>query len=239
MKIYLYLLIYFSTVLSLETKASSVSLDVGQTKTVFNNISIPRSEDDQLSLPNDETITSYRLTGFFDLSNDNQFYFLLAPLQVAYEFESEKDFTFADTDFETDTDTTLNYKFNSYRLGYLWTWKANSLRYWSGFVGKIRDANTEVVQGSEKDNFSNVGFVPLLALGFEWSLTDQLSLFSHTDALGSNQGSAYDSNLELKWSFGVLGLSIGRRILGGGADNERVFNFAQFDTNYLRLSFLY
>jgi len=33
--------------------------------------------------------------------------------------------------------------------------------------------------------------------------------------------------------------SIGGRILGGGADNDSVYTFAQFDTTYLRLSYLY
>lgn len=216
--------------------ASEMSFDIGSTKTLFNRISIPKSDDDQLSLPKGDSITSYRLTGFFDTGSGNQIYFLLAPLEVNYKFRSDKNFKFNDTNFSTNTDTELLYKFNSYRLGYLWTWKLASLRYWGGLVGKIRDANTEVTQGSTSDSFDNIGFVPLLSAGFEWNITTNISLFNHTDALGSAQGSAYDSQLELRLRLGNYAISGGRRILGGGADNDTVFNFAQFDTDYIRLT---
>jgi hypothetical protein len=121
-------------------------------------------------------------------------------------------------------------------LGYLWTWKTGGFKYWAGVVGKIRDANTEVIQGSTSDNFDNIGFVPLLSIGFDLYLTSRLSVFHHTDALGSSQGSAYDSQLELKLNLSSYAASVGKRILGGGADNDTVYNFAQFDTHYIRFS---
>lgn len=216
--------------------ASNINLDIGSTETVFNRVSIPKSKADQISLPTDDSITSYRLTGFLDLASGNQLYIILAPLEVSYDFQSDKNFRFNKTDFTANTDTTFNYKFNSYRLGYLWTWKVSGLRYWAGLVGKIRDANTEVIQGNTSDSFDNIGFVPLLSGGFDLYFTSWLSLFSHTDALGSAQGSAYDSQLELKLMLSGYSISLGKRILGGGADNDTVYNFAQFDTNYIKLS---
>lgn len=216
--------------------ASEVSLDVGQTKTLFNRISIPQNDADQLSLPKGDKVTSYRLTGFFDTESGNQIYALIAPLEVSYKFRSTKSFNFNDTLFLNNRDTTLNYKFNSYRLGYLWTWRISNLKYWVGLVGKIRDADTEVVQNDRSDSFDNIGFVPLLAAGFEYRFLPFISLFTHTDALGSQQGSAYDSQFELRFIVNTYAISLGKRILGGGADNDTVYNFAQFDTEYLRLT---
>lgn len=231
MKFFLLWLISFSAL------ASSLSLDVGQTSTVFNRISIPKSQSDQLTLPTEDTITSYRITGFYDLENKNQIYFLYAPLEVEYSFTSNKNFTFHETNFYTGQNTTLRYKFNSYRLGYLWTWIEGSLKYWAGFVGKIRDADTEVTQGSTSDSFDNIGFVPLASFGFDWILGAGWSIYSHTDALGASQGSAYDSQIEIKYDLDSLSVSLGKRILGGGADNDTVYNFAQFDTFYTKLAY--
>lgn len=216
--------------------ASELSIDIGQTETVFNRISIPSSESDELSLGSDDRLTSVRLTSFYDLSSGNQIYFLYAPLEVEYKFHSQKSFRFNDTDFSNNTATKFRYKFNSYRLGYLWTWKATDLKYWAGVVAKIRDAKTEAIQGSLSDSFSNIGVVPLLSFGLNYRVYKNLYFFSHTDALGSSRGSAYDSQVELKYQINDYSASFGKRILGGGADNDEVYNFAQFDTYYLKLT---
>ena len=215
--------------------ASNISLDLGQTKTVFNRFSIPTSDTDRITTPSSDFLTSYRVTGYFDLANKDQLYFILAPLEVSYSFVSDKSFKFNNTNFNSAKSTEVNYKFNSYRFGYLWTWTSNTFRFWLGAVAKIRDANIEVVQGSSSDSYDNVGLVPLASFGFEWVLSSHLAIFHHTDALGATQGSAYDSQLEIKYKRGQFSSSVGKRILGGGADNDTVYNFAQFDTFYLRL----
>ena len=224
---------------SFKLYASSINLDIGQTADVFNRFAIPSSDANRISLDSDDTITSYRITGFHDIANDNQLYFLFAPLSTTYSFTSNKDFEFDGTSFANNTETEVYYKFNSYRLGYLWKWRNSSFDYWVGVVGKIRDAKIEVKQGSTKKEFSNIGFVPLAAFGAEWRILNALSIFTHTDALGAPQGSAYDSQIELKYQHGSYGASFGKRILGGGADNDTVYNFAQFDSLYLKLSFDY
>ena len=205
---YLFLLFYSSSLF-----ASAISINVGETKAVFNRFAIPNTSEDRVTLPVDDTLVSYRLTGFFDLESGNQFYFLIAPLATSYTFNSEK-------------------KFNSYRLGYLWKWNLQSLSFWTGIVGKVRDAQIKVSQESISRKFNNIGFVPLAALGFEYNLFHNISLYSHTDALTASQGSAYDSQVELRLNMKNAAISFGKRILGGGADNDKVYNFAQFDTYY-------
>jgi len=218
---------------------NTLSFDFGQTQAVFNRFAIPNTSDNRVSLPTDDTLNSYRITGYFDLVSGNQIYFLFAPLETTYNFDSKNNFEFDGENYTANTDTEVYYKFNSYRLGYIWNFGSESFKYWFGAVGKIRDAKISVEQGTQSNSFDNIGFVPLIAIGFEAQLLYGLSLFSHTDALGSSQGSAYDSQLELRYKFGSVSTSVGKRILGGGADNDNVYNFAQFDTNYLRVSFHY
>ena len=224
---YLFLLFYSSSLF-----ASAISINVGETKAVFNRFAIPNTSEDRVTLPVDDTLVSYRLTGFFYLESGNQFYFLIAPLATSYTFNSEKNFEFDDENFSADTETEVEYKFNSYRLGYLWKWNLQSLSFWTGIVGKVRDAQIKVSQESISRKFNNIGFVPLAALGFEYNLFHNISLYSHTDALTASQGSAYDSQVELRLNMKNAAISFGKRILGGGADNDKVYNFAQFDTYY-------
>lgn len=235
MKFFNILLLFIKT----NAFASSISLDVGQTQAIFNRFAIPNTAEDRISLPTDDVLTSYRVTSFVDLSSGNQLYFLLAPLETDYSFTSNSAFEFSDVLFNSNEETKIKYKFNSYRVGYLWKWKGSTFDFWTGLVGKIRDAKIEVTQGSSNSSFDNIGFVPLASLGFEWRLLSSLSLYSHTDALGASQGSAYDSQLDMKWKLGPFVLSFGKRILGGGADNDNVYNFAQFDSTYTRFTYNY
>jgi len=234
-----FFLIYIAIFYSGLSFASSISLDIGQTETVFNRFAIPNTSADRVSLPTEDTLTSYRVTGYFDLSSGNQIYVLIAPLETEYHFTSNRNFEFADNNYTSGTATNVKYKFNSYRLGYLWKWKTSSFDFWTGVVAKIRDANIEVTQGTRTSAFDNIGIVPLASMGFDFRLFKNLSVFSHTDALGASQGSAYDSQLELRLKLSSLSVSFGKRVLGGGADNDEVYNFAQFDSLYSRLTYSY
>ena len=78
--------------------------------------------------------------------------------------------------------------------------------------------------------------MPLLNLGFELN-GQNVYLASNIDGLWSSRGSAYDANLELGLKFRPFKLAAGVRVLGGGADNETLVNFAQFQSAYLKLIF--
>ena len=79
--------------------------------------------------------------------------------------------------------------------------------------------------------------MPLLNIGFEKSF-GSLFLNSNLDGLYSSKGSAYDANIELGLDLNLLSLSFGVRTLGGGADNDKLINFARFQSYYLKLIFL-
>lgn len=221
--------------ISTQCWAGSVHIDLGETQTNFNRFSIP-SDAQRITTPNDKSLVSTRFTAYINLPSNNQIYFLYAPLDLSYRFIAQNNFVFNNTDFLANKETDIDYKFNSYRVGYLWSWRTSNFRYWFGIVGKIRDAQIKVSQSNRSDSYDNIGFVPLAALGFELAMNSNLGIFHHTDALGAPQGSAYDSQIELKYKVGDFSISSGKRILGGGADNSKVYNFAQFDSYYLRIS---
>lgn len=218
-------------------RAHEVSLEVTSTRTNFNRFSIPSEQNQRITTPTHDSITGHRVSANFDLSKDHMIYFLYAPLEVQYETSFSQNQRFNNTDFAPNTQTQINYKFNSYRVGYFWKYDFTQLKTWIGATLKVRDAKIELVQGAQKDSFSNLGLVPLASFGFQWSITPTLSLYHHTDALGAPQGSAYDSSLELRlMTLSHIFISLGKRILGGGADNESVYNFAQFDSYFFKIT---
>ena len=135
--------------------------------------------------------------------------------------------------FPANTPLDSIYRFNSYRLSWRYGIKeGKQLRIGIGLTAKIRDAFIEISGGGQASKNSNVGVVPLLNFLLEWRFSPVLRLLFEGDAAAAPQGRAEDVQLALiyqkseKWAFRV-----GYRILEGGADNDKVYNFALF--NYL------
>jgi len=123
------------------------------------------------------------------------------------------------------------YRFNSYRLSWRYGIKeGKQLRIGIGLTAKVRDASIEISGGGQASKNSNVGVVPLLNFLLEWRFSPVLRLLFEGDAAAAPQGRAEDVQLSLvyqkneKWAFRV-----GYRILEGGADNDKVYNFALFN----------
>jgi len=166
-------------------------------------------------------------------------YFLYAPFETNYNFQSDKAFKFDNTNFSSDQNTKVDYKFNSYRVGYFKELSfKNNLKYWIGGVLKVRDTKIKVSQNGLSDSYSNIGIVPLLGLGLEYFVNNNISLFSHIDAAGFGQGYAYDFNAEMRYHLNNKNsLGLGYRTFGGGVDNDELMNFARFETLYANYSF--
>ena len=231
-KIFLIFMISFSTI------ASEISLELGQYSTRYNYFQKPNVDANRVDLPKGDDNFYYRFRVFYDLKNDWQIYGLFAPLQIEYNFNSDKNFVYNNKSF-TKGRTKVEYKFNSYRLGMLKKFKRDNFDWWAGGTIKVRDANIIVSQGNNSsDKFSNIGFVPLLSLGAEWYFNEHMGLWTHIDGLAASQGSAYDMNLELRFRIeGDNFVSLGKRFLGGGADNDELKNFALFESTYM--NFIY
>lgn len=216
-----------------------INFEIGRSKSLDNNFSLPNQSANEINLPDGKYLNSYRIKGRFNLKNDKFLYFLYAPFETNYNFQSDKAFKFDNTNFSSDQNTKVYYKFNSYRVGYFKELSfKNNLKYWIGGVLKVRDAKIKVSQNGLSDSYSNIGIVPLLGLGMEYFINNNISLFSHIDAAGFGQGYAYDFNAEMRYHLNNKNsLGLGYRTFGGGVDNDELMNFARFETLYVNYSF--
>ena len=216
-----------------------INFEIGRSKSLDNNFSLPNQSANEINLPDGKYLNSYRIKGRFNLKNDKFLYFLYAPFETNYNFQSDKAFKFDNTNFSSDQNTKVDYKFNSYRVGYFKELSfKNNLKYWIGGVLKVRDTKIKVSQNGLSDSYSNIGIVPLLGLGLEYFVNNNISLFSHIDAAGFGQGYAYDFNAEMRYHLNNKNsLGLGYRTFGGGVDNDELMNFARFETLYANYSF--
>jgi len=155
---------------------------------------------------------------------------LMAPLAVVGVGSLSYPLEFNGLTFPANTPLDSVYRFNSYRLSWRYGIKeGRTLRIGLGLTAKIRDASIEISGGGFTTQNSNVGLVPLLNFFLEWKFSPVLRLLLEGDAAAAPQGRAEDVQLALvyqkseKWA-----LRLGYRILEGGADNDKVYNFALF-----------
>lgn len=165
---------------------------------------------------------------------------MVAPLETDYETRNSLTTTFNGVTFPANSTLNVTYQFHSYRLGYLYRiLSTNSFEARVGGVGKIRQAKISVSSGGLSSTYSNVGFVPLLNLGFRWAFWNPWEVRFDLDGAAAKQGRAFDGSLEVFYQMqkSGTGLSAGIRVLEGGADNEKVNTFALI--HYAFASFTY
>lgn len=156
---------------------------------------------------------------------------LAAPLTINETGTPTEPIRFAGADYEAGVPTEATYKFNSWRLGYRYTFGGGGERWtWRlGFTAKIRDAKIALNQGGTTSEKTDLGFVPLLHVSTDWRFADQWFLLLDIEALAGGPGRAEDVSLKVsrevssRWS-----LAAGYRMVEGGADVEEVYNFAWF-----------
>ncbi len=225
-----FVLISFTARAKIDYKLSYLS-----STTSYNYFSLPNNnEQNRFDINETSSVSNYRL--FIEKYFSSWSLTLLyAPLKIDYSQLSDKNFSFNETNFSAGIDTNIKYKFNSYRLGYRKNYFNGKSRFYWGALLKIRDAEICVSQQSVSNCYDNIGPVPLLNLGAELYGDLFYSKFN-IDGLFSSRGSAYDANVETGINFNTFSLGLGFRILGGGADNEKLVNFAQFQSWYLGIT---
>jgi len=208
----------------------SLTLEQGPAWQSKNEFNIPGSTGSRVDLANSDSGPYYsmRLEGRWQLATNHAVKVLIAPYTSSTSFRSASDFTFQDYTFSGSQTLSTNYKFNSYRVSYLYTFNPKSnLRFTLGATAKIRDANIRVSDGVITKENPNLGFVPLLHLEVELLLDSKFTVALVADALAAPQGRAEDVlikgiyNLDDKWR-----LYAGYRTLEGGANNSNVYTFA-------------
>jgi hypothetical protein len=175
---------------------------------------------------------SYRVYLGRRFSEHHEIRLLYAPLELELKGKFSSTVNYKGATFAANTETTAYYKFNSYRLSYIYHFYVSSA--WDlalGLTGKVRDAEVRLSQGILRESESNVGFVPLLHFQARRELSTNWKFIFDVDGLSAPQGRAIDLALMFERLISKSGESqayFGYRTVEGGADNDKVYNFAWF-----------
>jgi hypothetical protein len=134
---------------------------------------------------------------------------------------------FVDRQFAAGVPTEGSYQFDTYRMGYRYSFRRENWRLQVGGAVLVRDASIELRQGPIAARDTDLGLVPLASFAAERRLGDRTSVLFDVDGLGAPQGRAIDALLKFNVRMGDnWWLGAGYRTIEGGADVESVFTFA-------------
>jgi len=180
----------------------------------------------------------YRLEAFYNIAERHSLRVVYAPLSLSVAKRIGESVNFNNQSYNSTDSLNIDYKFNSYRVGYLYRLlEGESSSFQLGLTIKVRDAEIKLSQNSVSSKYENVGIVPLLYLVYEWRFAPLWSVFSDVDFAAAPQGRAIDFSLKLRRELSenfVAGL--GYRTLEGGADNDKVYSFSWFHYAVAELS---
>lgn len=223
--------------------SSRLQLEFGLLENTHNQVKIPGDDGTRFnmrkSLPEDSPYFRIDYKKSFD--NNHGLRLLYAPLRQKGDRTFSKDISFNGETFDQNQETDTLYQFNSYRASYFYQWvKKENWIVNVGVTGKIRDARIELKQGSKQKKRNDLGFVPLLYLWSEYWLTQDTKLTLDFDGLAAPQGRAFDIALMVghKLSPSVIA-NFGYRMLEGGVDNDKVYNFSQFNFYFAAIEVLF
>lgn len=157
----------------------------------------------------------------------HEFRLLYAPLEINLKATLPGTVLFNGQTFSAGA-ADAYYKFNSYRLTYAYHFEP--IEQWQLSLGgtlKIRDAEVKLTQNGVVSSKKNTGFVPLInfqalrPLGQNWNFRFDF------DGLAAPQGRAFDIATLIEYKYlEHYSILAGYRMLEGGADNDKVYNFA-------------
>jgi len=222
-----------------ESHRWDIGLETGPVWQSYNDVQIPGDTGTRFSLSDlvgNDPLPFYRLELFYDLKDKHQLRFLIAPLGYTENGVLDKNVDFDGQTFVAGENTEATYKFNSYRATYRYLFHEGPKWRWRvGGTLKIRDAEIALKQQDISASSTNVGIVPLLNLYGEYRLANKWQFIVDFDGLASPQGRAIDLGLKVNYDIAKNWyVGGGLRVLEGGADNDKVYNFAQF--NYAVIS---
>ncbi|HNW44307.1 MAG TPA: hypothetical protein PKI19_07360 [Elusimicrobiales bacterium] len=161
-------------------------------------------------------------------SGKSDWSFLAAPLTLRSEGTFARAVNFNGQVFAAATPTKAVYRFNSYRVKYLYEFsrsKSLVLR-WGGAL-KMRHAGIKLSNGVKSTESRNTGFVPLAAFSGAYKFSPGYELNLDAEALGAPQGRAEDIMLAVSKELAPgRKLRLGYRFLEGGSGAGEVYTFA-------------
>jgi hypothetical protein len=237
-------LIFTISAFAQDRERFAVEFEGGPIWQTRNNVRIPNETGTEFSLV--DTLGkgpygAFRVEAAFDVNERHGFRVIVAPLKISGTSALDKPVLFAGESFDPGVATDVSYKFSSYRFTYryrfykgpTWSWKI-------GFTGFIRDARIALQQGDTFAEDTDVGFVPLVHLRGEARFSVRWRFLFDFEGLGASQGRAFDIAAKLAYALSDnWELAFGYRTIEGGADVERVYNFAwlHFAVGAIRLRF--
>jgi hypothetical protein len=208
-----------------------LDIETGFVFSGYNDVRIPGNFGTLFSLSEEleaDPGIFYRIRVFYDFNTRHHLGVLFAPLSIHSKGRLDRNLIFEGETFPTNTRLETTYQFNSYRLIYRYDFlRKEKIELGIGLTAKIRDAKIAVNGNGIESEKSNVGFVPIINFRLLWKFNQKFAFLLDGDALAAPQGRAEDilAALTLKASD-RLDLKLGYRILEGGADNDKVYNFA-------------
>lgn len=210
-----------------------IDLDIesGAVFSGYNNVRIPGDKGTLFSLSEEleaDREVFYRIRVFYNFNERHHLGALYAPLSINAAGQLNRDLLFEGETFPANTPLEATYKFNSYRLIYRYDFlRKEKIDIGIGFTAKIRDAKIAVKGNGLESEKTNVGFVPIVHFRLLWKFADKFAFLLDGDALAAPQGRAEDVLCALIYKASdKMDLKAGYRILEGGADNDKVYNFA-------------
>lgn len=234
-------LITFLFPFTILTKDFNLTLESGALWQIRNDVRIPGNTGTLVSFDeySSNPFIHYRIETSFKTGARHGLRLIYAPLNISVNGEEKRQVNFNNQAFNANQPLSVDYTFNSYRVGYFYQLFGNDKSYFNiGITGKIRDAEITFSQNGTKASYDNLGFVPLFYYALRISLQEGLFLYSDADFAVASQGRAIDATLKLKKNISSNSLvGFGLRVLEGGADNDKVYTFSQI--NYLVIDFSY
>jgi hypothetical protein len=207
-----------------------------------NEVQIPNdNEGDRFKITDlgDDAFASGRLSLAWRPVPKHEIQFVYVPLSYSEKGSFDEDIRFDGVTFAANDKLEARYKFDSYRLRYLYHLVDNEK--WNLELGGtlfVRDASIKLSQNGINSKDSNVGLVPLFALKAAYSLSRDWSLVIDSDLAVAPQGRAIDFSLMAQRQLGKnWQLAGGYRTIEGGADNDDVYNFAWFNGAVVRVGY--
>lgn len=220
----------------------SLRLSVGSSWQARNDVQIPNTDlGSRFSLEEaagSGPVPAARFEVNWAINDKHGIRVLLAPLSYTETVTFDQPVAFAGENYGTDQTTEATYRFNSWRLGYHYSFlRSDRTHMRIGATLKVRDAEIRLKQGDTESFDDDVGLVPLLYLAGSYQLTDRWTVRADLDGLAGGPGRAIDLGIALDYSVArrwQIGAEV--RVLDGGADTDDVYNFARFNSAAIAIS---
>ncbi len=221
----------------------SAELELGPSWQNRNDVQIPNDGDgDRFSLKDIAGSGAWagaRINLSWDVAGRHGMRAVLAPFGYEESGSLTENVRFAGEDFQGGEAVDVDYRFNSWRLGYRYRLiDRNDWRFWLGGTLKVRDAKIELTQEGRNAKDTDLGVVPLFYAAGEYRFTDRWHFAFDFDGLAGGPGRAVDLSLKVGYRLNdSWRLNAGYRMLEGGADTDDVYAFAWFNTALLSIEY--